>query len=124
SDGQCLAGHAKRWRFLLALISIGIDEPYHAPNVFLTKARVDDFLCGLPAYEIAVDDFIENIIRRKRILVRLVGAKLRARRFGERALGNGIESSSRVESSADGVNHLLGHVGDGCKSAGSVAVER
>ena len=46
----------------------------------------DDVIGGLVVLDVALENRIEDVVRRQRILIGLVGPKLRRRRFRQRAL--------------------------------------
>ena len=80
-----------------------------------SKPRADDFRLAQIFHDIQIQNRVQNFIRRQRILVRLVGPQLRARRLGDGIGGN--DFALAVDPARDFVNVRLQHVRDAAPSA-------
>ena len=82
----------------------------------------DDVGQRLQLHHVGFQNGVEDFIRRQRVLVSLVGAQLRGRRFGDGIAGDGLALA--VHPLRDPVHHRLGHVGDDREPAAHIPVER
>ena len=67
------------WR---RLYSAQVDEAQNAVDVCLGQAAGDELLAAEVLLDVAEQDRVEDLVRRQRVLVLLVGAQLGARRRG------------------------------------------
>ena len=88
------------------------------------EPRGDDGGGGLVAFDVALQDVVEDVIRRQRVLVGLVRTQLGRRRLGEHGIWNHRPSLARVQPARHPVHHRLRHVRDDAEAARHVAVER
>ena len=78
-DGDLQSG-----RGLLAFVFVQIDAALHPAHGLFVEAVGDDVARAQVFLNVKPQDFIENLVRRKRVLVLLVRLQLCARRFFDR----------------------------------------
>ena len=85
---------------LLAALVLGeVDEPDHALDVGGGQAARDELLAPEVLLDVALEDRVEDLVGRQRVLVALVGAQLGRRRAGDdRSSGTGDVASRRARS--------------------------
>ena len=81
-----------------------------------------DLVDFLPLLDVELEDPVEDVVRRERVLVGLVRAQLGGRRLGHRRLGDDLALA--VDPARDAIDHGLVHVAEERQAAGHVAVER
>ena len=81
-------------------------------TVAAIEARGDDLVGRLMPLDVPLQDVVEHVVRRQRILIRLIRPQLGRRRLGQRRLRNHRPPRRLVPPPRHAVHHRLRHVGD------------
>ena len=82
ADAKRLAGDLDTGRGLAAFVLVDVDQPDDPLDRRLVVTGGDDRLGVLPVHHVRLEDAVEHIVRRQRILVDLVGPQFGGRRLG------------------------------------------
>ena len=86
ADAKRLAGDLDAGRGLAAFVLVDVNQPDDPLDRRLVVAGGDDRLGVLPVDHVRLEDAVEHVVRRQRILVDLVGPQFGGRRLGDRRL--------------------------------------
>ncbi len=124
AETKSAAGDFQARRGLAALVFAPIDQPDDAQNRLLVESVGDDLGGAFLLFHVPMQDRVQHVVGGKRILIRLIGAKLGAGDLVDAALGNQLAPGLPVDPAGQFPNGGLGHVADDRQAAAHVAVER
>src|SRR3989441_12158127 len=111
-------------RRLATFVLTTVHERHDLLDCVAIEAGGDQVSEALVLFHVSPNDGIEDFVRRKGILVRLVGTQLGRWRSGEHALGNDGISLPRVSPPGQFIDKRLRHVLDDREPASHIAVQR
>src|SRR6185436_3390297 len=107
---------------LAPLVLADLDKPYNLGDRLCGITHGHDFTGTAVMFDIGLEDAVEHVIGRQRILVGLVGTQFRRRRPGDDALRN--HAAEAVAVMAKPVDERLGNVLQHAEATRHVAIER
>ena len=111
-------------RVLAALVLRDVDEAGDPGHQRRVEAGGDELAAGHVPLDVGLDERVEHLVGRQRLVVALVGPQLGRRRLREHRLGHDLAAGALVHVAAQVVDEELRDVGDDGEAAGGVAVER